>query len=135
MALKKLIPNRPLRLTFKLLITALVLFLMDFAIWYIADRYQFKYESVAFIGIFLFLFLASLRKADKTKIFVNETMFVRDVVAFSVGTGAVCFVLAMITAIPVAIFPNWFGLVVIFLLLSALGRMKAKGKTKPTQGA
>lgn len=133
MAMKDVIPSRPLRVGVKLLLAAIALFLLDFAIWYVADLYRFKYESIVFVAIFVALFLSSLRKADKSKVFVNKKLGVGDVVAFLAGTGAVCFVIAMVVAIPVAVFPNWFGLVVIFFGLTTLGRMKSK--SKPIQGA
>lgn len=123
MTLKDLIPNRKLRVGLKLAVMGLFLFALDFVIWYIADRFRFKYESVAFTGIFLILMGVSCYKVEKGQTLADASV-TTILLAFFIGTTTVALVIAMLFAIPVLIFPNWFGLVGTVLLSAWLGKTR-----------
>jgi FtsH-binding integral membrane protein len=128
MALKKLIPNRALRLTFKLLITALVLFVLDFAIWYVADVNKFKYENVVFTSVFLIIMLGGCYKIEKNQSLRNMSVQMIFLSLF-VGCTLTSLAVAFIFSIPVLIFPNWLGLVGMLALMVLLGRSTRKPQT------
>lgn len=125
MALKKLIPHRPTRLAVKFVIAGLVLLLLDFCIWYIADRYRFRYESVVFTTVFTGLMLVSCWKVEKSQ--VLATMSPMAIIgSLFFGTTMTVLVVSAIFVLPVVFFPNYLGLAGMFGLMLWLGRKTAK---------